>query len=135
MICLDTNAAIAVINGDNRVLRRIVEAVAEQEILAIPVIVLTELRYGAEHSARRDHNLERVETFLAGPVEVLTFDADDAAEAAVLREALARLGKPIGPYDVLIAAQARRRGATLVTDNEREFGRVAGLKCVNWLRG
>jgi tRNA(fMet)-specific endonuclease VapC len=45
---------------------------------------------------------------------------------------LDRAGTPIGPYDVLVAAQARRRGAVLITANEREFARVAGLKTKDW---
>lgn len=134
MICLDTNAAIAVINSVERMLQRLSDALTSQEGIAVPVIVVAELLYGAEHSARRDHNIERVGTFLAGPVEVLPFDAADASEAARVREELARAGTPIGPYDILIAAQSRRRGAALVTDNGREFGRVAGLRTINWLR-
>ena len=70
--------------------------------------------------------------FLAGPVQVLNFDVGDAEEAGDIRAALERAGTPIGPYDVLIAAQARRRGATLVTSNEREFARVRGLKTEDW---
>ena len=50
------------------------------------------------------------------------------------RAALARTGTPIGAYDILIAAQARRRGATLVTANEQEFARVSGLQTENWTR-
>lgn len=134
MICLDTNAAIAVINGVERMVERLSDALVSREGIAVPVIVAVELVYGAEHSARRDHNIERVEMFLGGPVEVLPFDAGDASEAARVREELSRAGTPICPYDILIAAQARRRGAALVTDNGREFDRVAGLRTINWLR-
>jgi tRNA(fMet)-specific endonuclease VapC len=134
MICLDTNAAIAVINGIERMVKRLSDALVSDEGVAVPVIVAVELLYGAEHSARRAHNIERVRTFLAGPVDVLPFDADDASEAARVREELTRVGMPIGPYDILIAAQSRRRDAALVTDNGREFGRVSGLRTINWLR-
>ena len=74
----------------------------------------------------------KLKAFLRTPVTVLMFDADDASEAADIRAALARLGTPIGPYDTLIAAQARRRGATLVTANTREFSRVPGLVVADW---
>ena len=57
---------------------------------------------------------------------------DDAREAGDIRAALERTGTPIGPYDVLIAAQARRRGAMLATANVREFARVPGLRLVDW---
>jgi tRNA(fMet)-specific endonuclease VapC len=70
--------------------------------------------------------------FLAGPIRVLNFDAEDARESGDIRAALARAGTPIGPYDVLIAAQARRRGAILVTANKNEFARVPGLQTQDW---
>jgi tRNA(fMet)-specific endonuclease VapC len=63
---------------------------------------------------------------------VLPFDAEDAREAGNIRAALFKLGTPIGPYGILIAAQARRRDAILVTSNEREFARVSGLKMEDW---
>ena len=56
-------------------------------------------------------------------------------EAGKLRQALAGKGTPIGPYDLLIAGQALRHGATLVTANNREFKRVAGLKVEDWAKG
>lgn len=134
MIWLDTNVVIGVINGEPAIRQRLGEVVDRGERVSISVIVLFELVYGAEHSARREHNLERVDAFLAGAVDVVPFDAEDAIEGARVREELARAGTPIGPYDILIAAQARRRDASLVTANRREFGRVAGLDCLDWSR-
>jgi tRNA(fMet)-specific endonuclease VapC len=95
-------------------------------------IVLFELRYGAAKSARPERNAQRIADFLAGPVEVLPFESGDAEEAGNIRAALERLGTPIGPYDVLVAAQARRRDALLVTANGREFARVPRLKFEDW---
>jgi len=63
---------------------------------------------------------------------VLPFEVEDASHAADIRAELEKAGTPIGPYDSLIAAQARRRGAALVTLNSREFERVPGLLVVNW---
>jgi tRNA(fMet)-specific endonuclease VapC len=63
---------------------------------------------------------------------LLPFEAGDATEAADIRAQLRRSARPIGPYDVLIAAQARRAGATLITANTREFARVPGLTVVDW---
>jgi tRNA(fMet)-specific endonuclease VapC len=57
---------------------------------------------------------------------------DGAEEASDIRFTLERAGTPIGPFDILIAAQARRRGALLVTANGREFGRVPGLRFDDW---
>jgi tRNA(fMet)-specific endonuclease VapC len=135
MICLDTNAVIVSINEPSSRLR----ARFDQTVLAgIPValssIVLFELRYGIAKSQQRQRNIDTITEFLAGPVKVLNFDADDAQEAGDVRAVLERAGTPIGPFDILIAAQARRHGATLVTANEREFARVPGLRVENWER-
>ena len=70
--------------------------------------------------------------FLSGNIDVAPFDAQDAAVAGDLRAALEAAGTPIGPYDVLIAAQALRSGATLVTANVSEFARVHGLVWQDW---
>jgi tRNA(fMet)-specific endonuclease VapC len=133
VICLDTNAVIAIMNQDMIVQRRLISAQTAGETIAISVIVLFELRYGAEHSRRPDDNHVRIDAFLEA-VEVHDVDSDDAFEAAKVREALGRVGKPIGPLDLIIATQARRRGAAMVTANTKEFSRVPGLRCLNWLQ-
>jgi tRNA(fMet)-specific endonuclease VapC len=134
MICLDTNAVIAVLNErTSSVLTRIEEAITSGATLAISSIVLFELRYGAAKSARPERNAQRIADFLAGPIEVLPFESADAEEAGDIRAVLERAGTPIGPYDLLVAAQARRRDALLVTANEREFARVPRLKFEDWL--
>ena len=75
----------------------------------------------------------RIAVFIAaGKLILLPFEAEDAVEAADIRAHLKRPGLPIRPYDVLIAAQARSRGATLVTANTREFDCVPGLIVVDW---
>jgi tRNA(fMet)-specific endonuclease VapC len=94
--------------------------------------VLYELRYGIEKSARPARSLALLENFLAAPVSIIAFDGTDAAEAGEIRAVLGKAGTPIGPYDALIAAQARRRGAALVTSNGREFARVPGLVVADW---
>jgi tRNA(fMet)-specific endonuclease VapC len=134
MICLDTNAAIALLSGDTSSVRtRFEEAVALGEEIGASSVVLFELWFGAEKSARREANAGKIETFIASPIRVLDFDFGDAEEAGRIRAFLQREGMPIGPYDVLIAAQARRRDAVLVTANTREFARVPGLKLENWM--
>jgi tRNA(fMet)-specific endonuclease VapC len=134
MICLDTNAIIALLNRSSMTVRvRLADAVHRREVVAVPTVVLFELRYGAAKSANRQRAARRIAELLAGPVEVLDFESDDAEEAGDIRAALERAGTPIGPYDVLIAGQARRRGALLVTANRREFARVPGLRTEDWL--
>jgi tRNA(fMet)-specific endonuclease VapC len=133
MICLDTNAVIVAMNQPaSRVRARFDEAFHEAIPAAVSCVVLFELWYGIARSRLRQRNAETLTNFLAGPVQVLQFDTDDAREAGEIRALLARAGTPIGPYDVLIAAQARRRGATLVTANRREFARVPGLRVEDW---
>jgi tRNA(fMet)-specific endonuclease VapC len=134
VICLDTNVAIAIMNGDLAARRQLTAAIERGETVVVSSIVLFELVYGAEHSAARERNLRTIDAFLGGNVAVLALDSDDATEAGSLREELARAGAPIGPYDLLIAAQARRRGAMIATENVREFRRVTGLKLVSWAR-
>jgi tRNA(fMet)-specific endonuclease VapC len=132
MICLDTNIVIGIINARAAMAEaRFRDAVTRMPVL-LSSIVLFELRYGYAKSARRPQMEALLERFLAPGVEVLPFDSEDAAEAGDIREALEAAGTPIGPYDILIAAQARRRGATLVTLNLREFSRVPGLSVTDW---
>ncbi len=132
MFCFDTNAVIAAIKGmPSRFLERFDREVGRGTV-EISSVVLFEMQYGIAKSTRRQANAERLSDFLQSPVVVLPFDAEDAEEAGDLRASLERAGTPIGPYDILIAAQARRRGAVLVTANTREFARVPGLKIENW---
>jgi tRNA(fMet)-specific endonuclease VapC len=133
MICLDTNAVIAVLNSRTSPVRtRIVAALNQRLPLSISSIVLFELRYGATKSAHPERNVQRIADFLTGGVEVLPFEPADAEDAGDIRAALERAGAPIGPYDLLIAAQARRRAALLVTANAREFARIPGLLTEDW---
>ena len=83
-------------------------------------------------SHHRHKNAERLRVFLSGNVATLQFDEQDAPIAGQLRRALEAAGMPIGPYDLLIAAQALRTGATLVTANVAEFARVPGLAWEDW---
>lgn len=96
---------------------------------ALSTIVLQELYFGAFKSGRVKTNVRRAEQL---PFPVIEFMADDAIVAGEIRDDLRRKGTPIGPYDVLIAAQALARDLTLVTRNTREFGRVDGLRVEDW---
>lgn len=133
MIFLDTNAVIAVLNDPASPVRlRLDGAIGRGGGLALSSVVLFELQYGAARSARPERNMRRITDFLTGPIDVLPFESEDAEEAGDIRAVLERKGTPIGAYDVLIAAQARRRNALLVTANGCEFWRVAGLRCEDW---
>ena len=134
MIHLDTNVATALLDeAQSRVLARFDAARAAGTSFGLSMIVYYELMYGAAASQRRKANEDKLALFLAsGPIALLPFEAGDATEAADIRAQLRRSARPIGPYDVLIAAQARRAGATLITANTREFARVPGLTVVDW---
>lgn len=130
---LDTNVCIALINGHPQPVRdNLRRAANDGGAFAVPSVVAFELWYGVAKSAQPEANRTRVETFFAGPVEILPFDDDDARAAGEIRAALEKSGRPIGAYDVLIAGQALQRGTTLVTANVTEFARVAGLVWENW---
>ena len=129
---LDTNAVIALVTRRSEALRRRVEA-AEPGTLATSTIVAHELYFGAYRSRKIEFNLETLRLLFADLV-VLDLDHEDVRTAGEIRAMLSRQGTPIGPYDVLIAGQAKARGLTLVTSNLSEFRRVRGLALEDWTR-
>ncbi|MCL4814489.1 MAG: type II toxin-antitoxin system VapC family toxin [Vicinamibacteraceae bacterium] len=132
---LDTNVCIALINNSSpSTRRRFARALATGDVMLFSSVVAYELWYGVERSQRKELNPQRVQTFAAGPLEWTPFDEDDAREAGAVRAALELAGTPIGAYDVLLAGQARRHGAVLVTSNTDEFNRVSGLEVEDWSR-
>ncbi|PZA09679.1 type II toxin-antitoxin system VapC family toxin [Rhodopseudomonas palustris] len=134
MLFLDTNVVVDLLRKRSPRLRdNFAAACASDSPLAISSIVLFELRFGAHNSQRPEANMRALEAFLDDTgITVVTFNAADAAQAAEIRAGLSQAGALIGPYDILIAAQARARGAILVTANRREFERVPGLMVTDW---
>ena len=130
---LDTNAVIALLKDQPPNVRNRLRCLVRRGVwIAVSTIVLYELWYGVARSQRRRENAERLRVFLSGNIDVARFDEDDAVTAGDLRAALEAAGTPIGPYDLLIAAQALRSSATLVTANVSEFARVRGLDWQDW---
>jgi len=130
---LDTNACIALINGKNAPVRARFEKVIDAgSQVFVSSVAAFELWYGVAKSARPEANAKAVETFFAGPVQLLAFEGEDAKRAGEIRAELEKKGKPIGAYDVLMAGQALRFKMTLVTANVKEFGRVKGLDWEDW---
>ena len=95
-------------------------------------ITLMELYYGAEKSGNQAKNTRTIEAF-AARLTVLDYDATAAQHTGQIRSELANTGKPIGPYDQMIAGHARSLGLILVSNNVREFKRVPGLRLENWV--
>ena len=130
---LDTNAVVALLaRKPSPVRERFSRAVANGDVLIVPTVVLFELQYGIAKSRRQRDNIKGLRVFLRGSLSLAPFEADDAMRAGDVRATLEGQGKPIGAYDLLIAAQALRMDATLVTANVSEFSRVAGLRLQNW---
>ena len=133
MFILDTNIIIAVMNRrDEAIDLRLQQEIAAGGPLIVPAPVLFELRYGAARSQYPARNHARIDEFMTAITEIIDFDEADAGEAGEIRAFLESQGAPIGPYDLLIAAQARRRGGVLVTLNRREFDRVPALMVTDW---
>jgi tRNA(fMet)-specific endonuclease VapC len=130
---LDTNACLALINGRPASVRgRFEEASQAAARISTSSVVTFELWYGVAKSARLEANADRLAAFLAGPIDVIDFDDDDAQAAGQVRAALEAAGTPIGAYDVLIGGQALRRATTLVAANANEFRRITGLASEDW---
>ena len=127
---LDTNAVIMLVSRRSEALLERVEA-ADLGSLAVSSIVAHELYFGAYRSQQVDFNLETLR-LLFTDLPVLELDREDARVAGDIRADLARRGMPIGPYDVLIAGQAKARDLPLITNNTAEFSRVSGLRLEDW---
>ena len=125
---VDANAIIALLNDRTSPIARRVRRHAPRDF-GMSALVIHELYYGAFKSQRVEQNVTRVDAL---QFSVLEFDEDDARHAGQIRAHLASKGTPIGPYDVLIAGQARARELTLITHNTSEFQRVPGLKVEDW---
>lgn len=132
---LDTNVCIALINARVLPIReRFDREISQASDIYVSSLVVFELGYGAAKSRRREFNAQLLAGFLSGPVRHLAFDDQDARIAGELRAELEFAGRPVGPYDLLIAGQALRHQMTLVTANLKEFGRVKNLSWEDWSR-
>ena len=133
MWLLDTNICIHLIKRKpERVLDRL--RLIDINTVAVSSITVAELQYGVAKSAHQEQNGLALAAVLA-PLGVEPFDDAAAAGYGTVRAALERAGTPIGSLDMLNASHALALGRTIVTNNAREFQRVAGLKLENWVEG
>ena len=127
---LDTSVCIAYLNGrQSRLVRRFEQASPDD--FRLSAVVKAELLYGARNSKRVSENLDRLGRFFDA-FDSIPFDDAAAQNYAVLRVQLQRAGTPIGGNDMMIAATALANALTVVTRNEEEFVRVAGLAVERW---
>ncbi len=132
---LDTNACIALINGRPAAVRnRLLDVLHNGAQVNVSTIIAFELWYGVGKSQQREANAQRLNTFLARPLGLTFFDEEDARAAGTIRAQIEAAGRPIGAYDLLIAGQAVRHNATLVTSNTKEFARVKELDWEDWAK-
>ncbi len=130
----DTDIMIHLINrkpGYERIARRMSGRSPGE--LRLSALTVAELRFGAANGDSRKENEAALEELL-GLFELEDLPCEAAKDLAEIKIALLSRGKPIGSYDMLIAAHARHISATVVTNNEREFRRVPGLTVENWLK-
>ena len=128
---LDTNIVSDLVRNPQGKVAQHIRQVGEAQVCT-SIIVAAELRYGAakKGSPRLLAQLEAV----LGALEVLPFETPADAAYGLLRTRLEQAGRPIGANDLLIAAQALALSYAIVTDNEKEFTRVADFRLENWLR-
>lgn len=129
---LDTNICIYIIKKKPvQVFKRLLNLPLGK--VGISTITMAELEYGVKKSQQPEKNQMALNQFLI-PLDIFDFDSNAAFEYGIIRADLERKGTPIGSLDTLIAAHARSLEITLVTNNEREFERVIGLRIENWVK-
>jgi tRNA(fMet)-specific endonuclease VapC len=129
---LDTNVVSDIVQGVPAVKSRLL-ALAPASV-GVSLLTLSEIAYGLERNEARAAKIRPVVEALIETLSIVPFEREDAESAGRLRAELERVGKPIGPYDVLIAGNAIARRLILVTANAKEFSRVPGLYVENWRR-
>ncbi len=129
MWVLDTNTLIYFFKGFGCVAENILSRPPAD--IAVPAIVLYELKVGIKKSGSPQKREDQLKEFTT-QAQVLPFGEGEAGYAATIRASLEQRGKPIGPYDTLIAATALSNNATLVTHNTKEFSRIDNLMVEDW---
>jgi len=128
---LDTDICIYFLNGNASVVGKM-SGIDDAE-LAISLITIAELQFGAYNSQRVLQNLERV-SFLVSTVTVLPLTTDVTEVYAKNKAKLRKAGNPVDDFDILIGATAIVNGLVLVTNNEQHYSRVDGIVIENWAK-
>jgi tRNA(fMet)-specific endonuclease VapC len=131
MYILDTNIISDLVRNPKGQVARRIRQVGEANVCT-SIIVACESRFGV--TKRNSPRLMQQLEVILKRFEIVAFEAPADTAYAALRSELEKQGRPIGGNDLFIAAHALTLGAILVTANEREFARINGLICENWLR-
>ena len=128
---LDTNICIYIIKKKPE---QVINTLSKMDpsTIAISAVTWSELIYGVEKSQTPEKNHQALSHFIT-PFEILPWTEKEAYHCGEIRAKLSQLGTPIGPFDCQIAGHALALNLTLVTNNEKEFRRVDGLKIINWV--
>ncbi len=127
---LDTNVCIQILKGTSQLIKTRIANISNEDI-ALPSVVRFELSYGANKSQNPEKKQALIPEFL-GSFSSIPLDDQIAEKCGEIRAALERVGTPIGPYDLIIAATAIVKDVTLVTHNIKEFSRVKTIKLEDW---
>ena len=129
---LDTNICIYIIKHQPEIVRQHFEKHLPNRNILISVITLGELRFGAEKSQHKEKALKVIDE-ITSMIQVVELDETVAEHYAQIRHDLSAKGKIIGSNDLWLAAHARANDWVMVTNNEKEFVRVDGLRVENWV--
>ena len=129
---LDTDICIDLIRKKNDLILRRLKRRSPEDV-CVSAVTLSELEYGVSKSSNPSKNRLALAEFMT-PITVLPYDDQVANTYGQIRAELEKDGIPIGPLDNMIAAHALALGLVVVTNNEREFCRVSGLKVQNWTK-
>jgi tRNA(fMet)-specific endonuclease VapC len=129
---IDTNICIYLMNQKPH---RLIQKLKHFQVgdIGLSSITLAELQYGVSKSKSKRNNQIRLNEFLV-PFEILPFDERHTITYGEIRSQLEKVGKIIGPLDLLIAAHALSEEFILITNNDKEFKRVKGLSVENWTK-
>jgi tRNA(fMet)-specific endonuclease VapC len=129
---IDTNILIFLCNSKSKLLEQKFKTHSPEEF-SVSSITVGELIYGVNKSQHRDRNLQAILKILS-PFKVIDFDSSDGWMYGEIRADLEKKGTIIGGNDIMIAAQATRRGLIVITNNVKEYKRVSGLPVEDWTK-
>ncbi|MFO7970449.1 MAG: type II toxin-antitoxin system VapC family toxin [Desulfobacterales bacterium] len=131
MYLLDTDTIIFSLKGNTSVKKNLLFHINDP--IKTSVITLMELYYGAYKSQKVTGNLAKIKT-LEQSIEIITPGLESAEVFGMLKSQLEKTGSRLDDFDLIIAACALAHNLTLVTNNEKHFQRIEGLKLANWTK-